>query len=61
MSESFHVKYELFWLSGSQGKTVSMTFPSALHFHDYLPLGRGPDPLFEQFKIPFTQGSLYHV
>jgi hypothetical protein len=43
-------------LSGSQGKKISMTSPSFLHLHDYLPLGRGPGLLFQQFRIPFTQG-----
>jgi hypothetical protein len=25
-------------------------------FYDYIPLWRGPCPLFEEFRIPFTQG-----
>jgi hypothetical protein len=45
-------KYSLFWVSGSQGK-ISNDLAKCLHFYDYLPL-RGPGPLFEQFKIPFT-------
>jgi hypothetical protein len=51
MSESFIYKYKLFRFSGSQGKKIQF-----LHFHYYFPLGSGPGPLFEQFKIPFTQG-----
>jgi hypothetical protein len=30
-------KYDLFWLSGSQGKHFSMTSPNFLHFCDYFP------------------------
>jgi hypothetical protein len=48
-------KYQLFWVSGSQGKKNSMTLPNFRIFM-IISLWRGPGPLFEQFRIPFTQG-----
>jgi hypothetical protein len=37
MSQSFHVKYEPFLLTGSRGKQFSMTLPNFCIFYDYLP------------------------
>jgi hypothetical protein len=53
---AFICKYEGFWLSGSQGKTISMTSPHFCIFCDYLPFEEDLGPLLVQFKIPFTQG-----
>jgi hypothetical protein len=48
-------KYDLFWLSGSGEKRFLNGPHPIFAFLKLYPLWRGPGPLFEQFRIPFTQ------
>jgi hypothetical protein len=55
MSESFHVNMSY---SGSVvlKENIFNDLAKFLHFYDYLPFEEDLTVLFEQFKIPFTQG-----
>jgi hypothetical protein len=55
MSESFHVNMSYF--DSVVLKEIFFQWPHHIFALLWLsPLWRGPGPLFEQFKIPFTQG-----
>jgi hypothetical protein len=53
-------KYDLFWLSGSVEKKkeiINFKWPHPIFAFLWLsPRWRGPGPLFQQLRIPFTQG-----
>ena len=53
-------KYEFFWLSGSQGKKISMTSPN---FHDHHPFEIEEDLTLylKNFKFPIPKDNLYQV
>jgi hypothetical protein len=59
MSEIFHVN-ELFWLSGSQRKKISMALPNFC-IHDYLPFEEDLALYFINLEFPLPKDDLYQV
>jgi hypothetical protein len=60
-ARKFPCNYELFWLSGSQGKKLLNVLAKFLHFYDYLPFEEDLALYLNNSKFSLPKDDLYQV